>query len=47
MLNILYTTLLSDFYPINLQHSSCKHVFFQARVENSVDADQMALLEAI
>ena len=36
----VYTALL-NFYPVNLQHSSCKHVF-SIRVENSVDPDQMA-----
>ena len=46
MLNIfLCTTLFPKFYPVNLQHSSRKHVF-SIRVENSVDPDQMALLEA-
>ena len=29
------------FYPVNLQHSSCKGVVL-IRVENSVDTDQMA-----
>ena len=31
-------------YPVNLLHSSCKHVF-SIRVENSVDPDQMASSE--
>ena len=34
------------FSPVNLQLSSCKHVF-SISVENTVDPDQMALLEAI
>ena len=42
---ILRTTLLPNFYPDNLQHSSCKHVL-SIGVENSVDPDQMALSEA-
>ena len=29
-------------YPVNLQHSVCKHAF-PTRVEKSVDPDQMAL----
>ena len=33
------------FYPFNLQHSSCKHVF-SIRMEGSVDPDQMASSEA-
>ena len=33
------------FYPVNLQHSSCKHVF-SIRAENTVDPDQMASPEA-
>ena len=41
ILNIFCTTLLPNFYLINLQHSSCKHAF-EIRVENSVDPDQMA-----
>ena len=47
MLNILYTctTLLPNFYPVYLHHSSCKHVF-SSRVENGVDPVQMASLEA-
>ena len=40
----IYATLLPNFYPVNLQHSTCKHVF-SIRLENSVD-DQMALSEA-
>ena len=36
VLNILSTTLLPKFYPDNLQHSSCKHVF-STRIENIVD----------
>ena len=27
MLIVLYTTLLPNCYPVNLQHSGCKHVF--------------------
>ena len=46
MLNILHTTLLPEFYPVNLQHSSCKNVF-SIRIENNVDPDQMASSEAI
>ena len=30
-----------NFYPVNLHHSSCKHVF-SIRVENTVDTDQTA-----
>ena len=44
MLNILCTTLLPKFYPVNLQHSSYLHVY-TIRVDNSVDPDQMALSE--
>ena len=32
-----------NFYPVNLQHSSYKHVF-SIRVENGVDPKQMATL---
>ena len=39
LLSILCTTLLTNFSPVNLQHSSCKYVF-SIRVENSVDLDQ-------
>ena len=39
MLNILCTTLLPNFYPVNLQHSNCEHVF-SVGVGNSVDPDQ-------
>ena len=47
MLNFfLCSTLLPEFYLINLQHSSSNHVF-SIRLENSVDPDQMATLEAI
>ena len=35
------TTLFPKCYPVNLQHSICKHVF-SIRVENSVDPDQLA-----
>ena len=35
------TTLFPIFYPVNLQHSSCKHIFL-IRVEQSVDPDQTA-----
>ena len=45
MLTILCTTLLPNFNPVKLKHSSCKHLF-SIRVENSVDPDQMASLEA-
>ena len=45
MLYILCTTLLPDFYPVNLQVSIYKYIF-SCGVENSVDPDQMALLEA-
>ena len=42
-------TLLPNSYPrlvaVNLHHSRCKLVF-SVRVENSVDPDQRALLEA-
>ena len=41
----LYTTLLPNFYPVNMQHSSCMHVL-SVRVENGVDPDPMASLEA-
>ena len=37
------TTLLPNFYPVKMQHSSCKHVF-SIRVENSLDPDQMAFV---
>ena len=33
------------FYPVDLQHSRCKHTF-SVRVENSVDPDQLASSEA-
>ena len=36
------TTTLPNFYPVNLHHSICKHVF-SIRVENGVDPDQLAL----
>ena len=39
------TTLLSNFYSVSLQHSSCKRVY-SFRGENSEDPDQMASLEA-
>ena len=41
---MLRTTILANFYSVNLQHSSCKLVF-SSRVENSVDTDQTALSE--
>ena len=41
----LCATLLPKFYPVNLQHSTCKHVF-SIIVENSVDHDQIASSEA-
>ena len=34
-----------QFYPVNQQHSGCKHIF-SIRVENSVDPDQIASTEA-
>ena len=40
MLNILCTTIQSNFYPLNIHHSS-KHIF-SIRDENSVNSDQMA-----
>ena len=40
-----YFYIIHHFYPINLQHSSCKHVF-SIRVENIEDPDRMASLEA-
>ena len=46
MLNDLCTPLLHIVYPINMQHFSCKHVYFSIRVENSVNHDQMTSLEA-
>ena len=42
--NILCTALLTHFYPVNQQHSSCKHGFL-IWVENSVDPDQLASSE--
>ena len=33
--------LIHNFYPVNLQHFSCKHLFL-VRVENNADPDQMA-----
>ena len=48
MLNDLMYYTPPHFYPVNPQHSSCKHVHvFSMRVENSVDPDQMASSEAI
>ena len=40
MLNILCTTLLPNFYSVNL-----KYFIFSIRVENSEDPDQMASSE--
>ena len=40
-LNIFCTSFLPNFYPVNLQHSTC--IF---GVKNSLDPDQMAFLEA-
>ena len=40
MLNIFMATLIPNLYPVNLQHSSCKHVF-SIRVENTGDPDKM------
>ena len=37
----LYSTLLRNFNIVNMQHSSCKHVF-SIGVKNSVDHDQLA-----
>ena len=45
MLTVLRTTLLLNFNPVKLKHSSCKHLF-SIRVENRVDPDQVASLEA-
>ena len=45
MLNIFMYYTPPQFYPVNLQNSSCKHVF-SIRVENRVDPDQMASSEA-
>ena len=45
MLNILYTSLLPNVYPVNLKHSNYEHPF-SFRVENNVDPDQMASSEA-
>ena len=46
ILNIfMYYTPPQFFYPVNLQHSSCKLVF-SIRVDNSVDPDQLASSEA-
>ena len=42
----LTSKLLLKFLSVNLQHSTCKHVF-SIRVESSVDPDQMASSEAI
>ena len=39
--NFFFTTLLPDFYPVNLQQFSCKH-FFSVRVENSVNPNQIS-----
>ena len=49
MLNILCTTLLPNFHPVNLQHYSCGHVIivFLIRRKKHVDPDQMASSEAI
>ena len=44
-LNIFYAVTLPNCYTVNLQHSSCKHIF-PIRVENSVDPVQMASSEA-
>ena len=42
--NFMYYTP-PKFLSFNLHHSSCKHVF-SIRVQNTVDPDQMASLEA-
>ena len=42
MLKLLCTTVLPNFYPIYLQHSSYKHMLL-IRVGNVVGPDQMAL----
>ena len=44
MLNIFMYYTPPQFYPVNLQHSRCKHMF-SIREENSVDPDQMASSE--
>ena len=36
----LCSTRIPNFYPVSLQHSSCKNVF-SIRLESSVDPDQM------
>ena len=41
--NTLFVGLLPKFYPLNLQHSSCKHISI-FRVEDCVDPYQMTLL---
>ena len=41
MLYILRTVFFHNFFPVNLQYSSYKHVF-PSRVENSVDPAQLA-----
>ena len=46
MLNIFMYYTPPQFYPVNLQPFTCKHVF-SIRVENSVDSDPMASTEAI
>ena len=38
---IFCATLLPNFYPVNLQHSSCKHVF-QSKWKRVLEPDQMA-----
>ena len=45
MLNISIYTLLPNFYPVNLQHSSFKNAY-SIRVANRGDSDQAALSEA-
>ena len=42
---LFYVSNFSPNYPVNLQHSNCKHVF-PMLVENSADSDQMASSEA-
>ena len=46
MLNILMSTALHpNFYPVNLQHTSCKQVLSISRKCECVDPDKIASLE--
>ena len=45
MKNILWTTLLPQFYLANQQHSGCKHVFL-IRVETVIDPNGIATADA-